>query len=51
MVNMSFFFIILIGMPECWEALFLSNLSMAFFMSSMLTSEKLNASFLQWLSF
>ena len=36
-------------MSECWEALFLSNLSMSFFMSSILTSEKRNVSFSQWL--
>ena len=37
--------IILMGMSECCEALFLSNLSMSFFMSSMLTFEKRNVSF------
>ena len=36
----KFSLIILMGMSECWEALFLSNLSMSFFMYSMLTSEK-----------
>ena len=36
-------------MSECWEALFLSNLSMSFFMSSILTCEKRNVSFSQWL--
>ena len=36
-------------MSECWEALFLSNLSMSFFMLSILTSEKRNVSFSQWL--
>ena len=36
-------------MSEYWEALFLSNLSMSFFMSSVLTSEKRNVSFSQWL--
>ena len=30
-------------MSECWEVLLLSNLSISFFMSSVLTSEKLNA--------
>ena len=34
-------------MSECWEALFLSNLSMSFFMSSVLTSDKRNVSFSQ----
>ena len=39
--NMSkFSLIILLTVSECWEALFLSNLSMSFFMSSMLSSEK-----------
>ena len=32
-------------MSECWEALFLSNLSMSFSMTLMLTSEKGNVSF------
>ena len=45
----KFSLIILIGMSECWEALFLSNLSMPFFMSSILTSEKRNVSFSQLL--
>ena len=45
----KFSLINLIGMSECWEALFLSNLSMSFFMSSVLTSEKRNVSFSQWL--
>ena len=45
----KFTLIILIRMYECWEALFLSNLSMSFFMSSILTSEKRNVSFLQLL--
>ena len=45
----EFSLIILIGMSECWEVLFLSNLSMSFFMSSILTSEKRNVSFSQWL--
>ena len=45
----KFSLIILIGMSESWEALFLSNLSMSFFMSSILTSEKRNISFSQWL--
>ena len=40
---------VLMGMPEYWEALFLSNLSMSFFMSSMLTSEKQNIYFSQLL--
>ena len=49
-VKMSTFsLIILIRMSECWEALFLSNMSMSFFMSSMLTSEKRNVSFSQLL--
>ena len=40
--NMSkFSLIILMGMSECWEAFFLSNLSMSFFMSSMSTSGKI----------
>ena len=39
--------IILIGMSEFWEALFLSNLIMSFFMSSILNSEKQNVSFSQ----
>ena len=43
----KFSLIILIGMSECREALFLSNLSMSFFMSSALTSEKRNVSFSQ----
>ena len=39
--NMSMcFLIILIGMSECWETLFLSSLNMSFFMTSMLISEK-----------
>ena len=46
----KFSLIILIRMSECWEALFLSNLSMYFFMSSILTSEKRNVSFSQWLA-
>ena len=51
LANMSkFFLIILIGIPECWEALFFYNLSMSFFMSSVLTSEKLNVSSSQLLS-
>ena len=45
----KFSLIILIGMSECWEALFLSNLSMSFFMVSILTSEKGDVSFSQWL--
>ena len=45
----KFSLIILIGMSECWEVIFLSNLSMSFFMSSILTSEKQNASFSQLL--
>ena len=40
---------VLMGMSEYWEALFLSNLSMSFFMSSMLTSEKQNIYFSQLL--
>ena len=36
----KFSLIILLTVSECWEALFLSNLSMSFFMSSMLSSEK-----------
>ena len=39
--NMSKFSLItLMGMSECWQAFFLSNLSMSFFMSSILSSEK-----------
>ena len=45
----KFSLIILIGMSECWEALFLSNLSMSFFMASILTSDKRNVSFSQCL--
>ena len=43
----KFSLIILMGMFECWEALFLSSLGMSFFMSSVLTSEKRNVSFSQ----
>ena len=35
------------AMSDCWEALFLSNLTMSFFMSSVLTFEKRNVSFLK----
>ena len=45
----KFSLIILRGMSECWEALFLSNLSMSFFMPLILTSEKRNVSFSQLL--
>ena len=45
----KFSLIILMGMSECWEALFLSNLSMSFFMSSVLPFQKRNVSFLQLL--
>ena len=38
----KFSLIILMEMSECWEALFLSKLSMSFFMSSVLTSETRN---------
>ena len=41
--------IILMGMSESWEASFLSNLSMPYFVSSMLISEKQNVSFLHLL--
>ena len=41
----KFSLIILIEMSEYWKALFLSNLSMSFFMSSILTSEKRNVPF------
>ena len=44
----QFSLIILMRMSECWEA-FLSNLSVSFFMSSMLTSDKRNVSFSQLL--
>ena len=50
MENMSKFpLIILMGMSECFGTLFLSNLSMSFFISSILTSEKRNVSFSQLL--
>ena len=45
----KFSLIILRVMSECWEALFLSNLSMSFFMPLILTSEKRNVSFSQLL--
>ena len=45
----KFSLIILMEMFECWEALFLSNLSISFFMSWMLTSQKGNVSFSQLL--
>ena len=44
---LKFSLIILMPMSDCWEALFLSNLTMSFFMSSMLTFEKRNVSFLK----
>ena len=48
--NMSKFSLInLMGMSECWEALLLPNLSMSFFMSSMLISAKRSVSFSQLL--
>ena len=45
----KFCFIILLRMYECWEVLFVSNLSVDLFISSMLTSEKRNVSFSQLL--
>ena len=45
----KFSLIVLMGISESLEALFLSNLSMSFFMSSILTSEKRNVSFSQFL--
>ena len=45
----KFSLIILMGMSESWEALSLSNLSMSFFISSILTSEKRSISFSQFL--
>ena len=48
--NMSnFSLIILMGMSECWEVLFLSSLRVYFFISSILTSEERNVSFSQLL--
>ena len=48
LANVSkFSLIILMGMSECWEALFLSNSSMFFFVCSILTSEKRNVYFSQ----
>ena len=44
---LKFSLIILMAMSDCWEALFLSNLTMSFFMSSVLTFEKRNVSFLK----
>ena len=41
-VHKKFSLIILMEMSEIWDALFLSNVIMSFFMSSMLTSEKQN---------
>ena len=41
----KFSLIILMGMSEYWEAFFLSNSSMSFFISSILTSEKRDVSF------
>ena len=41
-VHKKFSLIILMEMSESWDALFLSNLKISFFMSSMLTSEKQN---------
>ena len=48
LANMSkFSLMILMGISECWEDLFLSYSSMSFFISSILTSEKRNVSFSQ----